>query len=55
MMDLVLRLNNFYEKRLSCQCSQTKPIACQSLQLGTPKMMMQNVLHKRLKLHTYKI
>jgi hypothetical protein len=40
--------------RLLCQCSPKKS-AAQILQLVISKTMNQNVLHNRLRLHTYKI
>jgi hypothetical protein len=41
--------------RRSCVRSPKKSIACQSLALGIPKTTIQNVLHRRLRLHAYKI
>lgn len=41
--------------RQSCVRSPKKSIARRSLQLGIPKTTIQNVLHKRLRLHAYKI
>jgi hypothetical protein len=40
---------------VSCIQSQNKFIAGFSLQLGLPKTMIQNLLHKWLRLHAYKI
>lgn len=41
--------------RQSCVRSPKKSIARRSLQLNIPKTTIQNVLHKRLRLHAYKI
>jgi hypothetical protein len=41
--------------RQSCVRSPKKSIARRSLALGIPKTTIQNVLHKRLRLHAYKI
>ena len=41
--------------RHSCVRSPKKSIARRSLQLRIPKTTIQNVLHKRLRLHAYKI
>jgi len=41
--------------RQSCIRSPKKSIACRSITLGIPKTTIQNVLHKRLRLHAYKI
>jgi len=41
--------------RQSCIRSPKKSIARRSVTLGIPKITVQNVLHKRLRLHAYKI
>jgi hypothetical protein len=41
--------------RLPCQHSPDKSAGHQSLQVGIPEMMIHNVLHKGLMLHTYKM
>ena len=40
---------------MSCQRSRKKSNACLSLQLSTPRMTVKVFLHKRLRLHNYKI
>ena len=41
--------------RQPCLRSPEKSIARRSVTLGIPKTTIQNVLHKRLRLHAYKI
>lgn len=46
---------NVERLRQSCFRSPKKSIARRSLELGIPKTTIQNVIYKRLRLHTYKI